>query len=201
MDDSDARQASAPQAAGQASAQEAEWIRQIADGDRRAFEKLYEVYGPRIFRFAIRMVKEETKAEEVVNDVMFEVWKSAGRFEARSKPSTWILGIARFRALNAIRGKKIETEELDDLTPVAAPLEDAGDLMDRASQIAQVKAALDELSPEHREVVELTFFQGCSYKEIAKIAGCPEGTVKTRMFHAKKRLQPILSAVAAGGSL
>lgn len=183
-----------------ASAQEAEWIRQIADGDRRAFEKLYEVYGPRVFRFAIRMVREETKAEEVVNDVMFEVWKSAGRFEARSKPSTWILGIARFRALNAIRGKKLETQELDDALPIADPSEDAGELLDRRSQVEQVKLALAQLSPEHREVVELTYFQGCSYKEIAKIAGCPEGTVKTRMYHAKRRLEPILAVVAAGGS-
>lgn len=183
-----------------ASAQEAEWIRQIADGDRRAFEKLYEVYGPRVFRFAIRMVREETKAEEVVNDVMFEVWKSAGRFEARSKPSTWILGIARFRALNAIRGKKLETQELDDALPIADPSEDAGELLDRRSQVEQVKVALAQLSPEHREVVELTYFQGCSYKEIAKIAGCPEGTVKTRMYHAKRRLEPILAVVAAGGS-
>ena len=81
-----------------ASEQEARWIRQIATGDRRAFERLYEVYGPRIFRFAVRMVKDESRAEEVVDDVMFEVWKSASRYEARSKPSTWILGIARFRA-------------------------------------------------------------------------------------------------------
>lgn len=182
-----------------ASQLEVEWIRQIATGDRRAFERLYEVYGPRIFRFAIRMVKEETKAEEVVNDVMLEVWKSAARFEARSKPSTWILGIARFRALNAIRGKKIDTDELDDTTPVADPSEDAGERLDRAVRKERIKQALDTLSPEHREVVELTFFQGCSYKEIAEIAGCPEGTVKTRMFHAKKKLEPVLAALAEGG--
>ena len=185
---------------GSASEQEAQWIRQIADGDRRAFEKLYEVYGPRIFRFAIRMVKDEGKAEEVVDDVMFEVWKSAGRFEARSKPSTWILGIARFRALNAIRGKKIDTRNIDDDAPIADPAEDAGEQLDRLALAEQIKDALNELSPEHREVVELTFFQGCSYKEIADIAGCPEGTVKTRMYHAKRKLQPILSAAVAGGS-
>ena len=179
-----------------ASAREAEWIREIAAGDRRAFERLYEVYGPRIFRFAIRMVKEESKAEEVVNDVMFEVWKSAARFEARSKPSTWILGIARFRALNAIRGKKIETDELDDTTPVADPTEDAGERLDQAVRVERIKEALDTLSTDHREVVELTFFQGCSYKEIAEIVGCPEGTVKTRMYHAKKKLQPVLASLA-----
>lgn len=186
--------------AGSAFEQEAQWIRQIAEGDRRAFEKLYEVYGPRIFRFAIRMVKDEGKAEEVVDDVMFEVWKSAGRYEARSKPSTWILGIARFRALNAIRGKQLETRAIDEDAPIADPAEDAGEQLDRRAQIERVKGALDQLSPEHREVVELTFFQGCSYKEIAEIAGCPEGTVKTRMYHAKRRLQPILAAAVAGGA-
>ncbi len=183
-----------------ASEQEARWIRQIATGDRRAFERLYEVYGPRIFRFAVRMVKDESRAEEVVDDVMFEVWKSASRYEARSKPSTWILGIARFRALNAIRGRKLETEELDEERGLSDPAPEAGEQLDRRVQMERVKQALDALSPEHREVVELTFFQGCSYKEIAEIAGCPEGTVKTRMFHAKKRLAPILAAFAAGGS-
>jgi RNA polymerase sigma-70 factor (ECF subfamily) len=177
---------------------ELEWIREIAGGDRRAFERLYEVYAPRIFRFAIRMVKEESKAEEVVNDVMFEVWKSAGTFAGRSKASTWILGIARFRALNAIRGKKIETEEMDAERPLADPGDDAGEQLDQAVRVHRIKEALDTLSPNHREVMELTFFQGCSYPEIAEIVGCPVGTVKTRMFHAKKKLEPVLASLTVG---
>ena len=177
--------------------QEAEWIRRIAAGDRRAFEELYAVYARRVFRFMIRMVKDEARAEELVNDVLVEVWKSAGRFEGRSKPSTWIFGIAHHKGLNAVRGKKIQTTELDEARPVADPAEGADAEVDRGTLRRRVQAALDELSPDHRAVVELTFFQGLSYPEIAEAIGCPTGTVKTRMFHAKKRLGPLLAELAA----
>ena len=174
--------------------QEREWIRQIAKGDRAAFERLYAVFGRRIFRYVVRMVRDEGKAEEVTSDVMFEVWKGAGRFEGRSAPSTWILGIARNRALNAMRGKRIATTDIDEAIGLADSREGADEAADRMVWEHRVREALDELSVEHREVVELTFFHGHSYKEIAEIVGCPENTVKTRMFHAKKRLAPVLQA-------
>jgi RNA polymerase sigma-70 factor (ECF subfamily) len=177
--------------------QEAEWIRRIAAGDRRAFEELYAVYARRVFRFMIRMVKDEARAEELVNDVLVEVWKSAGRFEGRSKPSTWIFGIAHHKGLNALRGKKLPTTEFDEARPVADPAEGADAALDRGARRERVRAALDVLSPDHRTVVELTFFHGLSYPEIAEAIGCPTGTVKTRMFHAKKRLGPLLAELAA----
>jgi RNA polymerase sigma-70 factor (ECF subfamily) len=177
--------------------QEAEWIRRIAAGDRRAFEELYEVYSRRVFRFMIRMVRDEARAEELVNDVLVEVWKSAGRFEGRSKPSTWIFGIAHHKGLNALRGRKFQLTELDEAHPVADPVEGADAAVHRATLRKRVRTALDGLSHEHRAVVELTFFQGLSYPEIAEVVGCPTGTVKTRMFHAKKRLGPLLAELAA----
>jgi RNA polymerase sigma-70 factor (ECF subfamily) len=173
-------------------AEAADWIARIARGDRNAFERMYAVYAPRIFRFVVRMVRDETRSEEIVNDVMVEVWKSASRFEGRSSPSTWVLGIARHRALNALRGGRLDTRPLDEGVEVCDPGEDAEVTADKKSMAVRLRAALDALSPEHREVVELTFFQGCSYKEIAAIARCPENTVKTRMFHAKKKLKPLL---------
>jgi RNA polymerase sigma-70 factor (ECF subfamily) len=173
-------------------AEAADWIARIARGDRGAFERMYAAYAPRIFRFVVRMVRDETRSEEIVNDVMVEVWKSASRFEGRSSPSTWVLGIARHRALNALRGGRLDTRPLDEGVEVCDPGEDAEVTADKKSMAVRLRAALDALSPEHREVVELTFFQGCSYKEIAAIARCPENTVKTRMFHAKKKLKPLL---------
>lgn len=174
---------------------ETQLIGKIARGDRRAFEELFGIYGKRIFRYAARMINDVTKAEEVTNDVMIEVWKSAGKFEQRSSVSTWIIGITRHRCLNAIRGKKIATVELDS----APELEDTADsteqTRDRETMNQVIRRQLTKLSPEHRDVLELTFFQGCSYKEIAEIAGCPENTVKTRMFHAKRQLEPLLRAV------
>jgi RNA polymerase sigma-70 factor, ECF subfamily len=176
---------------------EADWLRRIAGGDRAAFEKLYASYAPRVFRFLHRMLRDTALAEEATNDVLVEVWKSAARFEGRSAPSTWILGIARFRALNLLRGRRPPTESMDPGTEVALP-EPAGAVQDRRTRERRLRTGMEQLSPEHREVLELTFFHGCSYREIAEIAQCPENTVKTRMFHAKRRLRPLLEQLGLG---
>ena len=171
--------------------QESAWIAAIAQGDRNAFEALYGVYSKRVFRYVFRMLRDEALAEEATNDVMVEIWKSAKKFEGRSKPSTWILGIARYKALNELRKRKpdaADVTEVEPADPSLGPEAEAG-----SSRLRErLKVALATLSPEHREVVELTFYQGCSYPEIAEITGVPVGTVKTRMFHAKKYLQPHL---------
>ena len=173
----------------------------VARGDRRAFERIYREFGPRVFRFAFRLIRDRAKAEEVVNDVMLEVWKSAAQFSGLSAPSTWILGIARHRTLNAVRGKTLYVTDIDAAgdVPDDAPSVEAG--LDREELAARLRAALDRLSPEHREVIELTFMEELSYKEIAAIAQCPENTVKTRMFHAKKKLEPLLARLLAAGGL
>lgn len=170
-----------------------ELLARIATGDRRAFEALFRHYGERVFRYAHRLINDVTKAEEVTNDVMLEVWKNAPRFEARSQVSTWILGITRHLALNAVRRKQLDTVEMDDAPPVADEQSPgAGEIHDHAVLERGIRAALGELSTDHRDVIELTFFQGLSYQEIAEIVGCPENTVKTRMFHARKQLKRLL---------
>ncbi|MEZ5559314.1 MAG: sigma-70 family RNA polymerase sigma factor [Pseudomonadales bacterium] len=170
-------------------------IARIATGDKRAFEALFRVYGERVFRYAVRLISDPTRAEEVTNDVMLEVWKNAPRFEGRSRVSTWILGITRNLALNSIRRKALDTVTVDDAPPIAdESTESAGAVaLDRATLSQGIRAALSQLSQDHRDVVELTFFHGCSYEEIAEIVGCPEGTVKTRMFHARKQLHTLLA--------
>jgi RNA polymerase sigma-70 factor (ECF subfamily) len=178
------------------------WLAAIAKGDRRAFDELYREYGPRIFRFAYRLIHDRAKAEEVTNDVMLEIWKHAGEFERRSSVSTWILGIARYRTLNAVRGKTLHLAPVEEAETVADETTTTAEVaLDQAAIGRALRAALDRLSPEHREVIELTFFNDLSYKEIAEIANCPENTVKTRMFHAKKRLEPILATLVAAGAL
>jgi RNA polymerase sigma-70 factor (ECF subfamily) len=174
--------------------QDSALVTRVAAGDRAAFELLFTRYGERVFRYAHRLISDVTKAEEVTNDVMLEVWKTAARFEGRSKVSTWILGITRHLALNAVRRKQLDTVDMDD-----AP--EAGDDSIEAPSVSHdrevlgrgIRAALGKLSPDHRDVVELTFFHGCSYQEIAEIVGCPENTVKTRMFHARKQLKGLLA--------
>ena len=171
----------------------------VARGDRRSFERLYADYAPRVFRFAFRLSRDQGKAEEVTNDVMLEVWKSAASYQRRSAPSTWIFGIARHRTLNALRGRTLyiggseEAADVADGAPSPEARIDGGRIGER------LQAALAQLSPEHREGIELTFVEGVSYREIAEIAHCPENTVKTRMFYAKKKLAPLLAALLADG--
>ncbi|MEE8302912.1 MAG: sigma-70 family RNA polymerase sigma factor, partial [Candidatus Tectomicrobia bacterium] len=172
-----------------------ELVARVATGDKQAFETLFTDYGERVFRYAHRLIHDVPRAEEVTNDVMIEVWKNAAKFEGRSKVSTWILGITRHLALNAVRGKKLDTVDVDLAPEIVDPSERAeqGALADEREGLKQkLRAALAELSTDHRDVIELTFFHGCSYQEIAAIVDCPENTVKTRMYHAKKQLQGIL---------
>ena len=179
--------------AAQRAAEEIAWIHRVGGGDRDALGLLYQRYASRIFRFAIRMINDEAKAEELVNDVMMEVWKSAASFEGRSSASTWILGIARFRSLNAIRGKRLDTVEFDQAPEPVDEQQDSSRATSDAQLRALLRRNLQRLPDEQREVIELTFFQGCSYPEIAEILQCPENTVKTRMYHAKAKLKPWLS--------
>jgi len=177
----------------QADTTERALVARVAQGDRQAFEQLFTQYGERIFRYVYRLISDATKAEEVTNDVMLEVWRSAAKFEGRSKVSTWLLGIARHLALNAVRRKQFDTVDVDDAPEIAAPLTNTPEeQQDQTKLKAGLRQALAKLSPEHRDVVELTFFHGCSYQEIAEIVSCPENTVKTRMYHAKKQLQGLL---------
>ena len=168
-------------------------VGRIAAGDRHAFEQLFKEYGERVFRYAHRLISDVTKAEEVTNDVMLEVWKNAAKFEGRSKVSTWILGITRHLALNSVRRKQLTTVDVDTVPGVADELQTtAAQEQDRDKIKAGLRSALTGLSQDHRDVIELTFFHGCTYQEIGHIVGCPENTVKTRMFHAKKQMQELL---------
>jgi len=180
---------------------EIELIQRIGRGDKRAFEALFGVYGKRIFRYAARMIGDASVAEEVTSDVMMEVWKSAARFEGRSLPSTWIIGIARHRCLNAMRGKRLITVDLDSAPDLADRNDSAERIRHQADERRLVREALATLSSDHREVVELTFYHGHSYQEIAAIVGCPENTVKTRMFHAKRQLKAALARTPEGRAL
>ncbi|MEH6469932.1 MAG: sigma-70 family RNA polymerase sigma factor [Halopseudomonas sp.] len=174
-------------------AEEVAWLHRIGNGDKAALGLLYQRFAPRIFRFVIRMMKDQAKAEELVNDVMMEVWKNAANFEGRSAASTWILGIARFRTLNAVRGKKLDTVELSQAPEAVDEQQDASQGKSHEQLRSLLRQTIARLSDEHREVVELTFFHGCSYKEVADILQCPENTVKTRMYHAKAKLKPWLT--------
>lgn len=180
---------------------ELEWVQRIAEGDRDAFEKLYTTYQTRLFRYLLRMVGDTGTAEELTNDTMVTVWKAAGTFKGQSKPSTWLFAIARNKALNAMRGLRPMMVEVETAMAVAASGESAEQTVSRGDLQTAMKQALQQLSAEHREVIELTFYQELSYQEIAEIMQCPVNTVKTRMFYAKKKLQEALEQRGIKGEL
>lgn len=174
---------------------DAELLRQTAGGDRAAFERLYRVYHRRLFGYLFRMVRSAEAADELTSDVMLEVWKGAQRFKGASKVSTWIFGIARHKALSAMRRPQLPTVEVAEAVEMADPGEMQDEMLANKDLKLTVKNALAQLSDEHREVMDLTFYQGFSYPEIAEILHCPVNTVKTRMFYARKQLRELLAQV------
>lgn len=175
-----------------------ELIRRVAGKDRRAFETLYQRYAGRLHRYLFRLIAQPDVVEEVLDDVMLVVWESAARFNHTSRVSTWIFGIAHFKALKArarLSGRAGEQPVSEDQAGEGEGPEDATLRGEVGRVVAQ---GLKALSPEQRAVVELTFYQGRSYQEIAEITRCPVNTVKTRMFHARRRLAPLLAALGFG---
>ena len=167
---------------------EAELIGRVAAQDLDAFEQLYRLYQPRLVRFLMNVVKRPQLVEEVLNDTMMVVWQTAHRFRGASKPSTWIFAIAYRKAVKAKARwpEPVEDERQDTrVSPDPGPDQQ---LHYRRLHDALI-IAMERLSPDHRAVVDLTYFHGMGYREIAEIMACPVDTVKTRMFHARRRLR------------
>ena len=167
-------------------------IARIAGGDRLAMQVLFARHHVRVYRFVLRLVRNEATAEDLISEVFLDVWRQAGKFEGRSSVSTWMLGIARFKALSALRRKP--EEELDDET--AGAIEDQSDdpetALAKKDKGALLREALSALTPEHREIIDLVYYHEKSVEEVAGIVGIPEATVKTRMFYARKKLSELL---------
>ncbi len=169
-------------------------IGRIANGDRLAMQVLYARYHVRVFRFVVRMVRDEAVAEDLISEVFLDVWRQAGRFEGRSTVSTWMLAIARFKALSALR-RRLDGE-LDEETASAIedPTDDPEIALEKKDKSAMIRKCLVGLSAEHREIIDLVYYHEKSVGEVAEIVGIPENTVKTRMFYARKRLAELLKA-------
>ena len=172
-------------------------LERIGNGDRNALHSLYTTYYHPLLRFIYRITGRLDLAQEGVNDVMLVVWRSGRSFGRRSAVSTWIMGIAYRKALKLLAASRRWTDRF-----AGAPFEDVierSDGLAEQSDDGDLRDLLDEalrhLSAEHRAVVELTYFYGCSYEEIAAIAACPVNTVKTRMFHARAKLKKLLPAL------
>ncbi|HUI15536.1 MAG TPA: sigma-70 family RNA polymerase sigma factor [Xanthobacteraceae bacterium] len=166
----------------------------IAKGDKDAMRLLFARHHLRVFRFLTRIVKSEETAEDLLNEVFLDVWRGARGFEARSQVTTWILGIARYKALSALRQRSYTP--LDD--DVAESLEDTADdpevSMQKTDRSAVLQACLRQLSSAHRQVIDLVYYHEQSIEEIARVIGVLANTVKTRVFHARKRIAELMAA-------
>jgi RNA polymerase sigma factor (sigma-70 family) len=167
-------------------------IGQVARGDMAAFETLFRRYYPRLTRFLERTTRRPHLIDEILNDTMLVVWRKADTFNRSSKVSTWILGIAWRRRLKALERSDDAIAFDPDEIATTAESGPEGQLL-RQEMRTRLSRALSSLSAEQRTVIELTHYEGLTYREIAAITGCPIDTVKTRMFHARRRLKALLA--------
>lgn len=167
-------------------------IRRMAAGDQSAMNALYARHNVRLYRFLVRLTRNEATAEEIMNEVFLEAWRTAGKFEGRSAVSTWLMAIAHHRAVSVLR-KRGETA-LDDAT--MAELADDNDTPEvtaqKRSKSEIMRACMDKLTAEHRAIIDLVYYHDKSVAEAAEITGVPEATVKTRMFYARKKLAELM---------
>jgi RNA polymerase sigma-70 factor (ECF subfamily) len=167
-------------------------IQSIASGDKGAMRILFTRHNVRVYRFLLRFVDKST-AEDLISEVFLDVWRQAGRFQGRSQVATWLLAIARNKALSALRCRS--AEELDD--EQAGAIEDLGSKAEVTLQNRQktenLRRSLTQLSLAHREVIDLVYYHEKSIDEVAEIIGVRQSTVKTRMFYARKRLSELMA--------
>jgi RNA polymerase sigma-70 factor, ECF subfamily len=170
-------------------------LERIGRQDEAAFRELYKAFSRRVFAYVLNMVNDHGRAEEILVDTMYEVWRAPARFRGDSQFGTWLIGIARNKALMAYRSRRPD-ELHDDLDDIAET--EPADTPDGFAQLASkqraegVQVCMGKLSDEHRECMHLVFFEGMSVAEIAAIQGCPENTVKTRLFHARQKIKNCL---------
>ena len=176
-------------------------IQSIAAGDKRAMRILFARHNVRVYRFLLRFVADTSTAEDLVSEVFLDVWRQAATFQARSQVFTWLLAIDRNKALAVLRRRT--TEELDEER--AAAIEDPGDnpeiMMEYRQKTEILRKCLTQLSPTHREVIDLVYYHEKSIDEVGEITGVPRNTVKTRMFYARKRIAELMTAQGTGRAM
>ena len=185
----------AGQARSAAGAADETLIGAIAAGDRCAMQVLYARHNVRVYRFVLRLSGDSSLAEDIVADVFLQVWRRADGFKAKSRVSTWILAIARYKTLSMLRRRS--DDQLDDraAASIIDPADDSEAMLCRQDRSAIVRKCLSQLPAIHREVLDLVYYHDKSVEEVAQIVGVPTNTVNTRMFYARQRMQNLLEAV------
>ncbi|MDI9848647.1 sigma-70 family RNA polymerase sigma factor [Rhodoblastus sp. 17X3] len=167
-------------------------IRRIAEGDRLAMQVLFGRHRVRVFRFILRFVRDEAGAEDILAEVFLDVWRQAGKFEGRSSVSTWLLSIARFKALSCVRQRRDAPYDEEAAAEIADEADDPEIEIAKRDKSAALRQCLQKLTVEHREIIDLVYYHEKSVEEVAQITGVPAATVKTRLFYARQKLSEIL---------
>jgi RNA polymerase sigma-70 factor (ECF subfamily) len=169
-------------------------MQQVAARDEGALATLYKRMSRMIYAFSLRRLQAPDAAEEVVVETMYEVWKGAPRFGGRSMVTTWILGIARHKAIDKLRSRGVA--HFDPIGDEAEAVADEGpsvfDSIASKQQAAQLALCMEALPDEQRECLHLVFFEDARLADIATVQECPENTVKTRLFHARRKMRECL---------
>lgn len=160
----------------------------IATGDKLALRTLFARHHVRTYRFVLRIIDDPSKAEDIVSEVFFDVWRQADRFRGRSKVSTWILAIARFKAVSVLRERRYEVLSDAMAQALVDERDDPESALQKSDDCSLLQTCLRQLSPKHREIIDLVYYQEMSVGEAAEILRVPANTVKTRMFYARKQL-------------
>jgi RNA polymerase sigma-70 factor, ECF subfamily len=167
-------------------------VERIAAGNKLAMQALFARHRTAVYRWLLRFVSNETLAEDLLSDVFLDVWRQAARFECRSSVSTWLLSIARHKALSARRRRTdAELDEKIEAT-LADPADDPEVALQEKDRDELLRRALIGLSPEHRQVIDLVYYHEKTVDEVAHILDVPPATVKTRMFYARKKLAELV---------
>ncbi len=165
----------------------------IAAGDRPSLQTFYSRHRVRVYRYVLRLIGDAAAAEDIASEVFLEVWRQADTFKAKSRVSTWILGVARYKALSALRSRPKAPIDERAANMIADDADDPEAMAERQERGMIVRKCLSKLSVIHREVLDLVYYHEKSVKEVAQIVGVPESTVKTRMFYARKRMETMLA--------
>jgi RNA polymerase sigma-70 factor (ECF subfamily) len=173
---------------------ESHLLTRVAAGDQSALSILIARQQGRIYRFALRRVRNEAVAEEITNDVFAEVWRTAGSFEGRASVSTWLLSIAHNKAVSSLRKRREESWDEDAAGTLADDSDDPETALQKTDKSTVMRRCLAGLSAEHREIIDLVYYHEQSVAEVSAVLGIPEATVKTRMFYARKKLSELLQA-------
>ncbi|PWT91315.1 MAG: RNA polymerase subunit sigma [Proteobacteria bacterium] len=169
-------------------------LKRIAEGNQLAMRAFFTRHKLRVYRFVLRILQDEALAEDIMSDVFLDVWRQADRFRGGCAPSTWLLAIARNKAVAERRRKRDAALDDDIASTIVDPDGDPGIMLEKKDRKRIIRRGLATLSPEHRQAIDLVYYHEKSITEVAHILNVPEGTVKSRMFEARRRLAPLVAS-------